>query len=246
MAQVKGSKQYRMRVVPYRPVRRALLTLLLLVFAVGTMVGSYYWGHDRGVTKQADAVAERDRLREEVAHLTRESEQLRQQVANLKLGSEVDEQAAEEMRQQVIELQDEIASLEEDITFYRSLMAPDDNESGLTIGSLNVLATGIPRQYEYKLVVQQLASDHQVLNGYLNFDIVGRRDGQVQTLPLRLVSPQVEAEDIRLRFRYFQNIEGRLTLPEGFEPERIELVARSTGGNAQTVEKKFGWLVQEL
>jgi len=36
-----------------------------------------------------------------------------------------------------------------------------------------------------------------------------------------------------------------LELPVGFEPERIELTAKSTGRAGVAVEKKFGWLVQE-
>lgn len=246
MAQVKGTKPQRMVVVPYRPVRRALWVILLLLVVAAAVSGSFYWGQHLGATQQADAVAERNRLRTEVASLTSEAEQLRQQVANLRLGSEVDRQASEEMRNQVIALKEEITALEEDITFYRGLMSPSANNSGLTIGSLNVLSTGLPRQFEYKLVVQQLATDHQVVSGSLTFNIVGRRNDAVQTLSLHQLSDQVDAEAIRLRFRYFQNIEGRLTLPEGFEPERIELVARSTGRNPETVEKKFGWLVQEL
>ncbi|WP_347332197.1 DUF6776 family protein [Marinimicrobium locisalis] len=246
MAEVKGSKQHRMVVVPYRPVRRVLVALVLLVLTAAAIGASYYWGYHQGASEQSGAVAERNRLRQEVAALTEESEQLRQQVANLRLGAEVDQQASQEMRNQVIELKEEIAALEEDITFYRGLMSPGDNNTGLTIGSLNVLATGIPRQFEYKLVVQQLATDHQVLNGNLTFKIVGRRNQQTETLSLHQISEQEDSENIRLRFRYFQNIEGRLTLPENFEPERIEIVARSSGRDSQTVEKKFGWLVQEL
>lgn len=246
MSQVKGSKQYHMVVVPYRPVRRVLTVVILLLVTAGAVAASYYWGHRQGMTEQADAVAERDELRGKVVDLTREADELRQQVANLRLGSEVDQQASEEMRNQVIQLREEIAALEEDITFYRGLMSPSDNNSGLTIGSLNVIGTGIPRQYEYKLVVQQLATNHQVLSGHLNFNIVGRRGEETETLSLHQLSDQVDSRDIRLRFRYFQNIEGRLTLPEGFEPERIELAAQSSGGNRETVEKKFGWLVQEI
>ncbi|MGD8174717.1 DUF6776 family protein [Marinimicrobium sp. ARAG 43.8] len=246
MTAVKGSKQCRMVVVRYRPWRPVFWTLFVLVVMAAGVAASFYWGHYKGVIEQADAVAERDRLRIEVADLSRETEQLRQQVANLRLGTQVDQQASEEMRNQVIALKEEVAALEEDITFYRGLMSPGENNSGLTIGSLNVLATDNPRQFEYKLVIQQLATDHQVLSGQLNFNIVGRQEGALETLSLYQLSEQVEGEDIRLRFRYFQNIEGRLTLPEGFEPERIELVAASSGRNAETVEKKFGWLVQEL
>src|SRR5690625_6554530 len=101
-------------------------------------------------------------------------------------------------------------------------MAPENSNSGLVIGSLNVISTGLPRQYEYKVVVQQLATNHQVLSGYLNFNVVGWRNGEQEIIPLHQLSNQVDDANIRLRFRYFQNIEGRLTLPDDFEPERSE------------------------
>src|SRR5690606_23358251 len=138
-----------------------------------------------------------------------------------------------------------IAALEEDITFYRGLMAPTENRRGLTIGSVDEIATGVSRQYDFKVVVQQLATNHQVLNGTLTVDIVGHQEGVVRRIPLSELSPQVDEENIKLRFKYFQNIQGQLQLPEGFEPERIELLAKSTGRDGVSVEKKFGWLVQE-
>ena len=246
MAAVKGSKQQRMVVVPYRPLLKVSIWAGLLLLAVVAVVASFYLGQHQGITQQADAVKERDRLRVEVAEYERNIDQLRQKVANLELGAEVDQQASEEMRNQVIELKEEIAALEEDISFYRGLMAPSASSQGLTIGSLNVINTGIPREYEYKLVMQQLATNHQILSGYLNFKIVGHRGENLETLSLHQVSNSVDNENIRLRFKYFQNIEGRLILPEGFEPERIEVLARSTSGKRETVEEKFGWLVQEL
>lgn len=246
MAAVKGSKQYKMVVVAYRPLLRAALRIGLASLAAVAILVSFYLGEHRGITQQADAVQERNRLRIQVAGYERDIEQLRQKAANLELGAEVDQHAGEEMRNQVIELKEEIAALEEDISFYRGLMAPSASSQGLTIGSLNVIGTGIPREYEYKLVIQQLATNHQMLSGYLNFKIVGHRGGNVETLSLYQVSNSVDDENIRLRFKYFQTVGGRLILPEDFEPERIEVLARSTTGKRETVEEKFGWLVQEL
>ncbi len=245
MAAVKGSKQARMVVVPYRPWLRVVVSLLLLLVLTVSVLASYWLGRHQGLTQQASAVAERNQLRLDLAEKLKETDQLRQQVANLKLGAEVDRKASEGVRSEVIGLKDEIAALQEDIGFYRSLMAPSGNNRGLTIGSLDVISTGVPRQYEYKLVVQQLATRHTTLNGFLNFNIVGRQGEQLVTLPLKDVSDNVGKDDIKLRFKYFQTIEGRLRLPAAFEPERIELVAKSTGKEPVVVEKKFGWLVQE-
>lgn len=251
MSAVKGSKQYKMKVVPYRPVYRALAWMGASLLVLVVIVSAYYGGRYHGTLIQAEAIAERDQLLEAIEEARREADSFRQQVANLKLGAEVDRQAGEEVRHEVIALKNQIIELQEDISFYRGLMAPTDNKRGLTIGSLNVISTGAPREYQYKLVVQQLATNHQLLKGYLNFNVVGRQlkaEGQPasrMTLPLKDLTDKVGSTNIKLRFKYFQNFEGRIVLPEGFEPERIELLAKSTGKNPVTVEKKFGWLVQE-
>ena len=251
MTAVKGSKQYRVVAVPYRPWVRSLLVLGVLIVLAVSVTGSFWYGQKRGQVMQADAVAERNILKTQLAEKSQEADGFRQEVANLKLGAQVDRKASEGVRGEVIELKTEIAALQEDISFYRSLMAPTGNKRGLSIGSLNVISTGASRQYEYKLVVQQLATRHTMLNGNLSFTIVGRQKlseeqgEQLITLSLKDVSDNVSYENIKLRFKYFQTIEGRLNLPENFEPERIELIAKSTGKDSVVVEKKFGWLVQE-
>ncbi len=251
MTAVKGSKQYRVVAVPYRPWIRSLVVIGVLALLAVSVTGSFWYGQRQGQAVQADAVAERDLLKTQLAMKVEEADNYRQEVANLKLGAQVDRKASEGVRGEVIELKTEIAALQEDISFYRSLMAPTGNKRGLSIGSLNVISTGAARQYEYKLVVQQLATRHTMLNGNLSFTIVGRQKlseeqgEQLVTLSLKDVSDNVSYENIKLRFKYFQTIEGRLNLPESFEPERIELIARSTGKDAVVVEKKFGWLVQE-
>ena len=86
-----------------------------------------------------------------------------------------------------------------------------------------------------------MATQHSVISGELNITLVGRRGGELERLGLYQVSDAVDSEDIKLRFKYFQNVEGELILPEGFTPERIELVARSTGKNAAEANKTFNW-----
>jgi len=245
MTAVKGSKQYQMKVVAYRPWARWLMTIGGLGLLVAAVYSSYFVGQFIGLEQQAEALAERDRLRIEVDVITQEASQYRQSVANLKLGAQVDRKASEGVRGEVMQLKEQIAELEADISFYRGLMSPADNKQGLTIGSLNVISTGAPRHYEYKLVMQQLAARHKILKGILAFNIIGRQGEVLRTLALKDVSESVSSSDIKLRFKYFQSLEGRLVLPEGFEPERIELVAKSSGKGSVTVEKKFGWLVQE-
>jgi len=234
-----------MQVVRYRPYLRLSIVAVLVLVVAGGIAGSYKYGILMGTGQQAIAIEERDRLLLQLKDSQGEAEEFRQRVANLNLGAEVDRQANEGVRLEVMELKNQIAALEEDITFYRGLMSPNKDKSGLTIGSLDVLQTPVPRIFEYKLVVQQLAANHKVLNGFLNFVVIGTTNGIESTLNLKDLSDKVTVENIKLRFRYFQNFTGQIKLPDGFEPIRIELVAKSTGKTPVTVSKKFGWLVQE-
>lgn len=245
MSVVKGSKQHRLIVVPYRPQFRIVL-IASVVVALCVVAGvSYVVGDYRGSNLQVSAAAERDSLRLKLESKTLEAEQLSQQVANLTLATEVDQVAGEDVRSEVIQLKSEIAALQEDISFYRGLMEPTDNKHGLTIGSVDVISTAVPRQYDFKVVVQQLTTNHQVLQGTLEFNVIGREGPIYRNIALKDLTSQVDSDEIRLGFKYFQNIEGRLEIPIGFEPERIEVIARSSGRDAVQVEKKFGWLVQE-
>lgn len=245
MSVVKGSKLYSLRVVPYRPVRRIVLFLITLLMVAAAIAGAFGAGYWVGVGGKTGAFTQVTDLRQQLHESEQEAEQLRQQVANLSLASEVDQYANEEVRNEIIQLRQQVANLEADISFYRSLMAPSEESRGLTIGEVNIVETSVAGHYRFKIVMQQLATNHQVLNGNLHVDVIGRRNGELIRLPLYQLSDDIDSEDIKLRFKYFQNIEGELTLPEGFEAQKLELSAESSGRDGGKVTKSYGWLVED-
>jgi len=58
---------------------------------------------------------------------------------------------------------------------------------------------------------------------------------------LRDISDDVQDYGIKYRFRYFQEIEGELVLPEGFVAESIEVILQTNGSKANRVEQVFPW-----
>mgnify|MGYP001260796721 CR=1 FL=1 len=244
MAVVKGSKEYQWAVVKVRPHARLQLGAALLALFILGVAGAYQIGQKQAMTGYSRTQRDLAAVRAELEEVRKAEQQLRQQKESAALGAEVDRRSLEEVRQQVIELKAQIATLEEENKFYRNLMAPDGNQRGLNFGPVEIVHTDRPRTYRYKVVMQQLATHHEVLTGTLQFSVVGRQEGELRVLPLSQLSSTVDSTNIKLRFKYFQNIEGELVLPEGFEPERIELEARSTGNNATVIEKRFAWLVQ--
>lgn len=241
MPKVKASNKTRMVVVPYDPKRRWLLrgatfALVLVAFAAGIFTGSQNY---------RQVVQDRDLLRQEADAARDASNKHRKRVAQLAIGSEVDQRATDAARESMAVMRKEIASLKSEISFYKGLMAPTNEERGLGIRSMDLLATKNPRKFAFKLVLQQLAVEHRLVRGDVRIDVVGRQNGNEATLPLSVLSEQVVSELIKFKFKYFQNIQADLLLPEGFEPQRIDVAVKANGAKKVSVEKKFGWLTQE-
>ncbi len=244
MTVVKGTRPRRLRVVEYRPHLRVWLSLSLLALFIGGVQTAFWFGYKNGMAGQESAIQDAKAIRIELDSARAAEVELRRAVETAKLGAEVDQKSLEEVRLQVLELKSNIAELEEENQFYRNLMVPSGKTQGLNFGTVELAETDKSRHYRFKIVMQQLTTSHQLLNGTLNVNVVGRRAGEITVLPLSDLSAEIPSANIKLRFKYFQNIEGELILPDDFEPERIDMEARSTGKKATSIEKRFGWLVR--
>ena len=245
MITVTGSKQIRSVVVPYRPGRKrlyicAVLALLALASALSYWLGGYAIKRDYLQLK-----AERELMIKELQESEATREEISQRLANASLGAEVDRNTVNEIRATVREHQQTIAGLNEEISFYKGLMAPTEREKGLGIRSWEVYSTNDPRRFQFKLTAQQLAHKHRLLKGSLSVRLVGQLLGEEEVIPLSSVSEQIEGQNMKLRFKYFQNFDGELQLPEGFEPQRVDIVAKATTPKAVQIERRYGWIVQQ-
>ncbi|MBX2807415.1 MAG: hypothetical protein KTR20_02200 [Cellvibrionaceae bacterium] len=234
-----------MTVVPYRPWRRVVCWLVFSVLFVGATVGSFLLGQGYGVGDYTHVIAERDQLLSDREQQTREVDKLHQQLANLKLGAQVDRKANETVRAEVVQLKSRVAELEQDNSFYRDLMSPAPGDKGIIVDTPDVSVAEQPGSYHYNMVIKQIAAKHNTVSGYLQFTLVGVQAGNPVRLSLKDVSDKVSADRIRLRFKYFQRIQGKMRLPEGFVPQHIALKVVVQSPKSVVIEKKFGWLSKE-
>jgi hypothetical protein len=244
MAIVKGSKVYQWSVVKSRPYTRIWQAGFLSALVAVAVVAAFVLGQQLAVNSEGKAQRDLTALQAELESVRKAEQQLRRQQENAKLGAEVDRKSLEEVRQEVIDLKATIAGLDEENQFYRNLMSPNGDARGLSFGPVEIVQTERPRTYRYKVVVQQLATQHELLTGTLSFNVVGHQSGEAKVLALKELSSSIDSNTIKLRFKYFQNVEGELVLPEGFEPERIELEARPSGSSSTVIEKRLVWQTQ--
>ena len=241
---VKGSRPVKMMVVPYRPGQRVMFTLLMLIGVAASAAGGWGYAYYTTVLAKQGEQADTRELSAQIAELRQENEALKRQAAIMDRLSAVDQQTGAELQETLTALRQRVAQLEEDVLFYRQVVEEETKETGLVIGQLDIDATRSAGRYRYKLVMRQLDADGDTyLTGHVNFNLVGQMQDQQVVLPLRDLSEVEDELDIRLRFKYFQNIEGELALPEGFEPERIQIAAVATEPVSKQINEDFGWVV---
>jgi len=248
MCPVEASPEYPLTVVKHRPFYFWGMWIIGGLVAIALAVGSYYAGYYQGSSAGFAAMEERDTLVMAYSAAEKEIQQLEQSVANLNLGSQVDRKATEQVRVQVVELKNRISELERDNTFYRDLMRPEGDDKGIEITAPSLVA--LPNNsnaYDYKMMVKQLSVNRLQLSGYIEVTFVGKDiNGKRQRFELHQLSEEQIASKIKLNFRYFQRIEGRMVLPDGFSPTRIEFKMVSLKPKKALIEKKFTWVVDEV
>ena len=239
MAAVKGSKQHRMVVVPYRPLYKAMIFMAFLAALAAFSWLTHQFGMNQGLALKIEVVKERDEISRQLAEAEIAMEQMRQRIANLTVGGEIDDKATEEVRQTIEALQEQIAQLNEEISFYKGVMLPNVANKGLRIERLDLTSNASGR-VKYSLLLTQVVDKHDYVQGGVQISLLGQEGDQEKRFMLSELD-QEKDEAIRFRFRYFQNINGELMLPDGFEPREIMIVAQSSGSNAQRLEKRFDW-----
>ena len=220
---------------------------IMLVAAVGVMLYSGWWLYDlgkvRGVTELRSLRTQYSVLEKLSETLTKDNKLLRERVAILKRSSQIDQQAAQDVKADLGHLEMELQAAREEIEFYRGIVAPGDVQSGLRIHRFTLENGSSAGEFHYDLVLTQLKRNDRLATGVVDWKIAGLMLGEPGELALAgVTSPAVN--QLKFRFRYFQELAGTITLPDGFEPEKVILNVIPQGkGKPPSVKQTFDWYI---
>ncbi|HFB65391.1 MAG TPA: hypothetical protein ENJ60_07605 [Aeromonadales bacterium] len=153
-------------------------------------------------------------------------------------------------------LQEDKKQLEKELTFYRSIMAPEMDKSGLTIDSLRIssITTEVnspenqqqgDRQYEFELVLTQVKKQDWYIKGRYQIWLIDKpAAGQAEkriSLFSYLNRPKFKP---LFSFRYFQTFREVVKIPAQLHPTAIVVTATTRDGK-QKAEKRFPWPSEE-
>jgi len=214
----------------------ALCAGLFIVWA------AYELGQTRAGHNSREAQQGRIDVESELGETREENKQLREKIALLETDAKIDAKGYGQVESQLAALQAEILKQQEDLAFYRGIVA--DQEAGVRIQDLELLRGVDESSYSMRLVLAQPIGASRRISGTVELDVEGTSEGAPVTLNLADLSGQ-KARKTRLNFsfRYFQNLEADLVLPEGFAPARVKVKLTPQGKSAKPVEKSFDWVM---
>ncbi|MDM8351069.1 hypothetical protein P8H27_19505 [Pseudomonas sp. sp1636] len=226
---------------------RLMLLLSLLAIPIAFYAGTWWQLRTTEVLQE-----EYQSMQERLVALEQELDQLRQRLVVLSSGEKVAQQANEQSRLTIKLLEEQIFKQQQDLAFYKGVLAPASRREGLRIRTFELQATDSPRHFRYKILLSRVGKDDKPLEGQLVVTVEGRQGGKAASLGLAALtqdlSDQFRGQVIPFAFKHFQAIPeaGRfaeLTLPDGFAAQQIRVRAEVKG--EKPLERTFKWIGQE-
>lgn len=197
---------------------------MALPFVVAA-IAMAWWAYDSGLEfagfHRGETEEEIARLREQVAKLQAENAQLSDQVAKSERQIQIEQASNRETANQLKNLSDENAHLQEDLVFFQNLTATRGKEGELGVHRLKLERDKMPGEYHLRMLLVQSGQRAKKFSG--NFQLVAtvRENGVVTTH----VFPQESSGNaqFQLSFKYYQRIEQSIQLPPDAELESVQV-----------------------
>lgn len=230
------SPSSRFVIVPRKPAARFVLVVagVLWIFSIALTA----WITARHLAPDLGEVRS-DNKRLEAALLTAEErlERQRQRIAVLRRSDQISRSANVELQGTVAEREEEIAALRADVGFYERLVGGSAQRQGLSVHSLSLAPVG-DGAWRYTVTLTQNLKKAKVSAGELALSVDGVKAGQLSTLDWPALLQDEKASAQPFSFKYFQQLEGSVMLPEGFTPHRVRVRLRADGSVSERV---FPW-----
>ncbi len=189
-----------------------------------------------------------NRVQEELLHakeqMEDEIETLRQEKALLERARQIERKAYDELDGTIKNLQAEILELKEELAFYRGIVSPREASTGLQLQKFSIEPNGPSRSYHYKVVLTQVLKNDRLASGQVQLYLDGIHGSEPKSLTLKDVTEKSVSE-LSYRFKYFQNLEGDIELPENFTLLRATVKILPRGYERDSIEKTIDWSIEE-
>jgi hypothetical protein len=222
-------------------VRRAIWITALAVFPIVLYLtyelGRFDGGYDRSTVGQR-----RRELEVEIERLQKANTELRANVAELETGRTSQQQEREELARTIADLQAQVGRQSQDVAFYRGLVNSTLNAPTIKVQKFQVLPGEGNGKYHLRMVLVQAVRPDNVVSGTVEVTVEGTERGQPAKYGLARLTGDGRNQ-LQFSFRYFQDLDQEVALPDGFQPGRVNVEVKSAGRNTP-LSQTFNWDAQ--
>jgi hypothetical protein len=234
-----GPDKPRFVIVPHRPYARVLLGTGLVLW-LASVVGTWMLASRLAAPTLAKAQSELQVTSRRANEAEALVKQLRQNVSTLRRSDQISRSANTELQASLAEREEEVSGLRADVAFYERLVGATGQRRGLTVHEA-VFAPEEGGTWRYTVTLTQNLNRGAISKGEARISVEGVSSGRLRSLPWETLVQKPGAPGQPFSFRYFQQLEGSVMLPEGFTPQRVRVQLRSDGS---TVDQAFPWQAQ--
>ena len=213
--------------------------------AVALIVGGYLlfeFGRLQAGYNIADEISDKAALNVVIGGLEDQIVGLKQEIALLETHRDIEKEAYKVVEANLADLEQKIQEQSDAIAFYRGIVSPKDGGRGLRVQDLKLTKGRDDRHYNVRLVLVQVMKHDRSVKGTVGFSVEGSQDGVAKTYALSELLPDDGNSSWPFAFRYFQDFDRELILPEGFTPERVNVEVNSNTKSIASIKESFDWL----
>ena len=232
---------------PYAPRRRALLIAAAVLLGLFVLYLAFELGRYDAGFRVIDSV--RGALSTSVRIRALEAENARQRtlLEAADVARRVDREGYKQVERSLGDMQSQIARLNQDLSFYRGLVQPDSLVHVKVQQMQIVPETGANAagRYRLKFVLMQTGKPENNVFGTTALAVDGILGGK----PINLTFAQVSLNrrvSLTYSFRYFEDFDEPIQLPQGFEPTRVETEIHSGRDSSHGFRQAFVWKAQGM
>ena len=223
---------------PHRWILSAIAVLMVFAFVVWS---AYEYGQHTAGFDQAEFEQEIEILSKSLDEVTAEKVNILRENARLSRGSDIQKDASGKINDSLATCEEETLKLKEELTFYHNIVTPRKSKREIQVNKV-VITPAADGSFRYKVVLIQVGRHDYLQRGLVELSFQGKKaDGSEVRLDLPTVSLKKTGKRQKFGFKYFQNFEGGIRFPEGFEPLSMFVKAKPKSSKVPSVEEVFAW-----
>jgi hypothetical protein len=229
----------------YTPRRRAVLAAAVLL-VLGVLYAAFEVGRYDAGFRVVDSVRGALSASARIRSLEKENAQQREQLEAAALERRVEREGYKQVERNLGDMENQIARLKQDLSFYRGLVQPD-SLIHVKVQQMQIVPETVPGQYRLKFVLMQTGKPESVVAGSAAITVDGLVRGKPSSLSFGQVAPN-QRPTLAYSFRYFQDYDEPIQLPPGFEPTRVGIEIRSVKDKdaSHSFRQAFVWKAQGM